>query len=270
MSEQLLRTVIVNMRRHKPDVVCDRLFFTKIGRLTIFGKYLFIGDNLMNKIGIIYLVTNKINGKKYVGKTVDNLGRRKSQHGCRGYALHNAIKKYGKDAFEWTVLCECSIKELDQKEQEFIKKYNSCVSDGGYGYNIQRGGNGAPYGDANPSKRPEVREKLRQAVLGERNPCKRPEVRKKISETQKGKPKSEAHKKAISKGLIGHEVPRGDKNWISKRFIITFPDGRQEIVKGLFGFCRDNGLSYERLRYAQKKNGVSTDGYRVELYNEHS
>lgn len=224
----------------------------------------------MNRTGIIYLVTNKKNGKQYIGKTVGSLARRRAYHGCRGYALYNAIQKYGKRAFTWEVICVCPLQDLDETERRLIKKYDTCISRGGKGYNIQDGGNGAPYGDANPSKRPEVREKLRQAATGDRNPTKRPEVRARISKSLTGRRLTPKHRKAISNGSKGHHTPTGENNWFSKLFLITRPDGRKEVIRGLLDYCRQRGLSYERLRYAQKKHGISTDGYRVELYDPNS
>lgn len=235
-----------------------------VGRFTIFGNIY----SHMSKMGIIYLATNKTNGKRYVGKTVSSLSRRRSHHGCKGYAFYNAIKKYGRNGFDWVILCKCPISRLDEREKYFIKLYNTCISHGGYGYNIQEGGNGAPYGNSNPSKRPDVREKQRMAALGDKNPMKNPLVSDKVRQALKGRPISKTHRKNISKGMMGHFVPKGKDNWISKRFSITFPDGHTEIITGLLGFCRENNLSYERLRYAQKKHGTSTDGFKVELYDE--
>jgi group I intron endonuclease len=219
----------------------------------------------MNRNGIIYIVTNQINGKQYIGKTVGSLSRRRSQHGCRGYVFYNALKKYGKSAFTWKILCECPLDEIDAKEIFFIKKYNTCITNGGRGYNIQLGGNGAPYGDANPTKRPEVREKLRMAALGNKNPMKNPLVSNKVSRALTGKSKSQTHRKNISAGMMGHFTPKGNENWISKRFLITFPDGHEETIVGLLDYCRRMGLPYEQLRYAQKRNITSTGGYRCQL-----
>jgi group I intron endonuclease len=219
----------------------------------------------MNKNGIIYIATNQINGKQYIGKTVGSLSRRRTYHGCRGYVFYKALKKYGAASFTWRILCKCPIEELDAKEIFFIKKYNTCISNAGRGYNVQEGGNGAPYGDANPSKRPEVREKLRRAALGDRNPMKNPIVSDKVRNALKGRAKTELHKKNISDGMMGRVVPTGEQNWISKRFLITFPDGHEEIITGLLDYCRKTGLPYDQLRYAQRRNITSTDGYRCQL-----
>ena len=65
--------------------------------------------------GIIYVVENTINGKKYVGQTVQPLKVRwqrhcrKEQSGC--VALASAIAKYGADAFKVSEVAQASTKE---------------------------------------------------------------------------------------------------------------------------------------------------------------
>lgn len=53
--------------------------------------------------GFIYCLTNKINGKKYIGQTITTIEHRVSQHFSkrrkRKYAISLAIKKYGKENF---------------------------------------------------------------------------------------------------------------------------------------------------------------------------
>ena len=74
--------------------------------------------------GIIYGVRCRCNGKWYIGQTV-NYKRRKynhlknARHISDGCIFHAAIRKYGEDAFEWTVL-EYNIKthdELNEREK---------------------------------------------------------------------------------------------------------------------------------------------------------
>ena len=92
----------------------------------------------------IYKITNKINGKSYIGQSVDILRRWRthrtsafdsSQKGYE-YPLYRAIRKYGLENFSFEVLEECDQKELDRKEQEYILFYNSF----GNGYNQDEGG----------------------------------------------------------------------------------------------------------------------------------
>lgn len=92
---------------------------------------------------IIYKVTNNVNNKVYVGKTVYSLETRKSQHirdaKKSKFYFHNAIRKYGIDNFLWEILYECNCKhELNTKEIKFIQQFNSF----GSGYNMTKGGEG--------------------------------------------------------------------------------------------------------------------------------
>ncbi len=54
---------------------------------------------------LIYKVVNKVDGKIYIGQTVGNLNRRKSEHlndakvGRYDSYFHNALRKHGKDNF---------------------------------------------------------------------------------------------------------------------------------------------------------------------------
>lgn len=93
-----------------------------------------------NRKGIIYVHINKLNGKAYVGQTVQTLqdrwGRGSSYSTCTHF--YNAIQKYGWDNFEHKIL-ECGLEdtELNERERYWIEKYNSIQN----GYNIREGGN---------------------------------------------------------------------------------------------------------------------------------
>ena len=94
-------------------------------------------------MGIIYLATNKTNGKQYIGQTIRKLAKRKTAHECiarkaaKQQVFHKAIAKHGVDAFDWRVLYEAEIAELDKLEVLAIKKYNTLLPNG---YNIGIGG----------------------------------------------------------------------------------------------------------------------------------
>jgi group I intron endonuclease len=102
-------------------------------------------------MGCIYLVTNRINGKKYVGKTKNNFMVRKREHeknaekGSR-LLFHRALRKYGFGMFSWSVLDhrEFMVVEkdkiwMDRWEKHYIKKLNTMVPNG---YNLTAGGEG--------------------------------------------------------------------------------------------------------------------------------
>jgi group I intron endonuclease len=98
----------------------------------------------------VYCIKNKVNGKEYVGLTKRTIDSRWKQHiqeslrlGSWEYntPLGNAIKKYGKDSFDISILKECgSILELKEEEKRFISVRKSLSKYGGY--NLTEGGDG--------------------------------------------------------------------------------------------------------------------------------
>ena len=105
---------------------------------------------------IIYLVTNKLNGKQYVGQTIRPISERWRDH-CRvndDNYFHRAIRKYGAENFNVDVIDVAKTEEeLDQKEVFWIGKLCTMVP---HGYNIKRGGNVSMrglYGGMNPKTR---------------------------------------------------------------------------------------------------------------------
>ena len=103
------------------------------------------------KICGIYKITNLVNGKVYIGQSVDIYKRWKSHKwssynkNCSDYdnILHRAFRKYGEDKFSFEIIEECSEEELNEKEIYYIKEYNSYVkNESANGYNLTIGGDG--------------------------------------------------------------------------------------------------------------------------------
>lgn len=92
----------------------------------------------------IYKITNSINGKVYIGKTIRGIKRRWKEHcyAAKGqlmhYKLHDAILKYGPDKFTIECIDEAKTdEEACEKEIYWIKQYNSLWP---AGYNGSKGG----------------------------------------------------------------------------------------------------------------------------------
>ena len=89
----------------------------------------------------IYKIENKINGKLYIGQSV-NIEKRWNNHKSHIYAenslLHQDIQVYGIENFELSVIEECSKDELFDKEIFWIDYYNTYNN----GYNKTIGGSG--------------------------------------------------------------------------------------------------------------------------------
>lgn len=93
----------------------------------------------------IYKITNKNNGKVYIGQSVDISHRRS----CHEYDLKNNRHKniylqraynMEPDAFNFEIICYCNEEDLDELEMFYINKYNSA--DSHYGYNLDKSARG--------------------------------------------------------------------------------------------------------------------------------
>ena len=97
------------------------------------------------KVGGIYGIKNLVNGKWYIGQSV-NIERRKPSHFARLKSgnhrnpyLQRAYLKHGRDNFEFQVIEIVSEDTLDMRECFWIEFYKSTHPQ--YGYNLETGGN---------------------------------------------------------------------------------------------------------------------------------
>lgn len=89
--------------------------------------------------GYIYLTTNKINNKKYIGQ--HRASKFDPAYIGSGVLLFRAIQKYGKENFSTIILEECvNDEELNSKEIYYISKFNADIQD--EYYNVAKGGLG--------------------------------------------------------------------------------------------------------------------------------
>ena len=98
-------------------------------------------------MAFIYVITNDVNGKQYVGKTIKTINKRFQQHltnarfgeQYKNYHLYRAMNKYGFEHFSISMLEECLAEDAAKREQYWIKKLNTY---GRNGYNSTMGGEG--------------------------------------------------------------------------------------------------------------------------------
>jgi group I intron endonuclease len=92
-------------------------------------------------MSIIYCITNKVNGKKYVGQTITTLEKRWKDHLLDSkhlnYYFYKAIRKYGSDCWELEILEETE--DLAERERFWIKKLGT-FNNSQIGYNCTSGG----------------------------------------------------------------------------------------------------------------------------------
>lgn len=130
--------------------------------------------------GHIYLITNTINGKQYIGCTIKPIEKRwrghlnEARRGC-AYALHRAIRKYGAKSFQVECLEEVadSHEALLAAEVRWIADLQSQVP---RGYNLTDGGQGIDFS---------VPETRRRQIEGSRKRSASPEWLKAQSEAKK-------------------------------------------------------------------------------------
>ena len=150
------------------------------------------------RIYTIYKATNSLNNKSYIGFD-SNWPKRKHASRKLNYKFNAAILKYGREAFEWTVLYQSNDKDhtLNEMEQYFIDLYDTINN----GYNLVPGG-GAPWLGKKLS--PEHCAKMRASQIGRPN-SKRShpqslETREKIRQSRLGKKWSAENRLKISLG----------------------------------------------------------------------
>lgn len=166
-------------------------------------------NGFMMKCGV-YKIVNKVNGKMYIGQSVD-IERRWREHiynvgyDYRKNHLYSAMRKDGLDNFVFSVIVECDEYMLDEFEIGIIKLYETTNPE--KGYNLMSGG-------ANGRPTEETKQKLSESMKG-----------------RKRQPFSDEHKKKMSESKIKQYLYQG-----------TIYNGIQELSDFL-------GMIYSTLAY---------------------
>jgi len=182
---------------------------------------------------LIYLITNLVNGKIYVGQTKRTLNIRWYMHKYdaeRGepFPICNAIRKYGADSF--------TIKEIDRAETreqaDFLETtwiFLMQARDRKIGYNIREGGNSSPIPQT-------TKNALRKSRLGQKHS---PETKKLIGE---------ASKRAWAEGKC-HGFPCSEENKQRQRLLIgsKSPTWVETLNDELLVFLFNNHVSIDAM-----------------------
>jgi group I intron endonuclease len=170
-------------------------------------------------LGCIYLITNTINGKKYVGQhNEEKPDSRFSDHKCKARnnrsdcpVLYDAIRCHGEDNFKIETLWVGSITELNEKEVYYADIHKTYVYCDPPGYNVAHCGN--------------------QPMLGHHHS---EESKAAISERFKNLVRTEEHCARIGAGvseyIASHPEEMAERNKrISETLIKKGPTGPQSI-----------------------------------------
>lgn len=202
-------------------------------------------------MGWVYIHTNKINGKKYIGQTTMEPSKRWSNG--KGYntctRFYRAIKKYGWDNFEHDAY-EMNDLLLDGMESFLIEYYHTTDKD--FGYNLASGGN------KNKKMSEETKKKMSESKIGNQSALgfhHSEGTKKLLSEKLRGennpfygKHHSEEAKKKNTIAHIGKYHSEESKRKMSKsreKYCYTIQSPNGEILKttNLRGFCRENNIN---------------------------
>ena len=159
--------------------------------------------------GYIYLTTNTLNGKIYVGqhKAEDF----ESWYLGSGIHIRNAVKKYGRGNFSVKLIDTAESKEeLNEKEVYWIKELDSRNPD--VGYNLAKGGAGHEMSGDSRKRMSEARKRYCASEAGKEQLSKlrrgrrlSEETKLKLSRANKGRVKSEEERKRLSEALKGNK-----------------------------------------------------------------
>lgn len=184
---------------------------------------------------LIYMHTNLINDKKYIGLTKNNpIYRWNYGKGYKNCTLfYKAIQKYGWKNFKHEILfCNLTKEEAEMFEIELIKYYKS--NNPNFGYNISSGGECGRFGCHLTQ---EHKEKISKANKGKTIS---PEHKKKISQANSGRHLSKKQKSNLSiknKGcnnpMFGKTLTQEHRNKISQ----ALRGKKSGINNGMFGKC---------------------------------
>lgn len=196
----------------------------------------------------VYIVVNKINGRKYIGMSINKKKWFRESYYGSGKLIKQAILKYGKDNFIKTI-----IKEFDNEYdcmlyERYLIEYNNAVDDEMY-YNMAPGG----YGGAHKGH-----------VVSD-------ETRKKISESNKGRTVSDETRKKMSDKVKGYRWKDEDikkraasiKNHWDNRTI----DERNEVAKKISDSSKGKKLENSTKEKLSKINAKLSKEQVIEIYN---
>lgn len=196
--------------------------------------------------GYIYLTTNLIDNKKYIGMHKYNGDGIDPNYLGSGIHLRRAVEKYGKDNFTCEILCWCNTRdELLDKEKYYTDLYKAPINE--EFYNIADGGKGGhstyyvqpltqkqldtlEYGrhlPASDKQKAQLRERRLGCVVSE-------ETRNKLRNAGLGRKASDATKELYRQRWLGSKNPNyGGVSDIHREHIREASSNRTHIHKGI-------------------------------------
>lgn len=219
--------------------------------------------------GVIYKISNSINEKLYIGKTVKNPIKYWKNHKsfCRnGYekVLYSAMRKYGILTFKFEIIEKIksnNINDLNNKlyklEKMYIKILNTKVPNG---YNVTDGGEGLAGIEFSEEHKQKISDALSGRTFSKEHCIKISKASKGRTSPNKNKKLSKSHKMKLSKSMAGkydgNKNPfYGKKHNIKTRELISkkLSDGRLRGEKNPFYGKKHSKKTIEELKKIGKE-----------------
>lgn len=214
--------------------------------------------------GVIYKITNKINGHYYIGQTIRKGISFLNYYGS-GNIIRNALNKYGKENFIKEILDFAKTKkDLNEKEKFWISYLKPI-------YNISKGGNGGNLGE-------EVNKKISKSLKGKKFPDK---IKHLFSIKYKGKnnpfygrkhtPETREKMKKNSKHLSGKEAPMYGKKHTKETLKIQ-SELKTGINNPFYNKKQSQEHIYKRIKKSkdtQRKNKKSSKISKLNIKNNY-
>lgn len=197
----------------------------------------------------VYIIENKVNGKIYIGSSLDIEKRWRSHLQQKKFLIGRAFEKYGTDSFDFRIVEECEPEELIDREQHYL---DDMLPFAPVGYNIcETAGNTT--GITWTQERREQQHKIRKARgFGKWN--------KGRPSWNKGQRWSKNTKDKISEGRMGLCSGSDNHRSIAAEFIS--PDDELVSCESVNSLCREYGLHVGAMCLVLRGNRNHHKGWR--------
>ena len=199
-------------------------------------------------------------GKVYIGSSRDLQHRIASHQRLLNSGKHEnsyllrAWRKYGAEAFVFTVIELCELEDLIEREQSYIDFFQSYKSKRGYnirhiaaskGVRVRKTVQARMFHHSTGTRAPRSAESIAKSAAAWVGRKHRPESIEKMRQAKLGKPE---HPNAALAKVAAK----------SKEYIVTDPDGNEYLIKNMSEHCRKYGLiNTSMVRMARGRLGVT-------------